>query len=97
MNWLNLLKMFLPNLLTFLLTLGSKYLNLQEKVPELEAAVKEGQEAVNAMADFSIEFAKSAADGKITAEEIDKMRPKLNMAIREMRDVPVALKELLKK
>ncbi len=96
MNWVNLIKMFLPNLLTFLLTLGSKYLNLQKRVPELEALVKEGQEAVNAMADFAIEFAKSVADGKITQEEIDKMKPKLNAAIRELSDVPRALTKLLK-
>jgi len=97
MNWLNLIKMFLPNLLTFLLTLGSKYLNLQEKVPKLEAALIESQEAAVAAIDLGMELAKAAADGKITAAEIEEIKPKARKAVKESKDVPKALAALLKK
>lgn len=63
MNWqfiLDLLKKFLPNIVTLGLLYVMKYINLEKKSQQL--------------ADFCIYFTKAVADKKVTQDEIKQLK-----------------------
>jgi len=88
MNWLSIIMKFLPGLITFILTLGTNHLKTKR-------ALKEADELVQALADFSTSLAQAWADGKMTAAEIGVVDLKMRQVIKEAKDIPAALIGLL--